>query len=100
MALKSYSDECIGDWVFNQRTVGRQQRLDVQCALHRVILKLGSQAELARRLKLSRSQASTIRWWVTKGRVPAKWVHQVAEVGDISVDELVADWSNKRLTRG
>lgn len=74
--------------------------LDPRCALHRVIIKLGSQAELARRLGVSRSQASMIRWWVSNGRVPAKWVHRVATIGDISVGELVADWPNKGLKHG
>lgn len=100
--MQSYSDDQIVDpWVLNPdvgKTGGGRMRqpLDAGYAIHRVIQRLGSQAELARRLGLSKSQSSTIRWWVTKGRVPAKWVHKVAAVGGISVGELVADWPNAR----
>ena len=68
------------------------QPLRPQCALHRVVLQLGSQAELVRRLGMKSSQGSTVRWWVSKGSVPAKWIHKVAKVGIVSVSELVADW--------
>jgi hypothetical protein len=70
------------------------------CALHRVIRNLGSQAELARRLGMKISQGSTIRWWVTRQAVPAKWIHKVATVGNISVGELMADWSSQGVKRG
>ncbi len=63
-----------------------------ECALHRVVLQLGSQAELVRRLGMKSSQGSTVRWWITKCSVPAKWIHKVAKVGIVSVSELVADW--------
>jgi len=101
--MQSYSDDGIVDpWVLIPKVgEGRvRQPLDSRCAIHRVIQRLGSQAELARRLGLSRSQSSMIRWWVNKGRVPAKWVHRVAAVGNISVGELVADWPNKGINYG
>ncbi len=77
-----------------------RQPLRRQCALHRVIAALGSQAELARRLGMKQSQGSTVRWWVTRGVVPAKWVHKVATVGNVSVGELMADWSSQGVKRG
>ncbi len=74
----------------------RRLPLDSRLALHRIIDKLGSQAELVRRLGMKPSQASTVRWWCTRGVVPAKWVHRVATVGGVSVMELVADWPDRR----
>lgn len=92
--MQSYSDDGIGDPCLRHSVRGgttrpRQPLNPQQCALHRVVQHMGSQAELARQLG---TRASKIRWWVAKGRVPAKWVHQVARVGDVPVSDLVADW--------
>lgn len=92
--MQSYSDDGIGDPGLRHPvrggTIRPRQPLDSRCALHRIVQRLGSQAELARQLGFTR--ASKIRWWVAKGRVPAKWVHQVARVGGVPVSDLVADW--------
>lgn len=99
--IDSYSDDQIVNPWINDPHIGdmggghARQPLDSNCALHRIIQRLGSQAELARRLGMNRSQASTVRWWVTKGRVPAKWIHRVAAVGGVKVSELVSDWPHR-----
>ena len=76
-----------------------RQVLTTRYAIHRVVIKLGSQAELARRLGMKTTQTSTIRWWLRRGYVPAKWVHRVAAIGEITVMELVADWPNDQAKK-
>lgn len=61
-------------------------------AIYRVIRQVGGQAELTRLLGLSSRHRSTVRWWLVKGYVPARWIRRVSAVSGVSVDDLLADW--------